>query len=98
MAAALGGQPAYAARNIIIADSGKISIGQEFRDELSEIYTESQIERGIERAPSQGLHDPMKLLAQIRRCCSYAKQDDEAAAKKLAATGKGQSARKTYQR
>jgi hypothetical protein len=79
MAAALAGLTAYAIRNIVIANSGKISIGEEFRAELRETYTESQIERGIERAPSQvgGSTDPVKLLAQIRRCCSYAKQDDE---------------------
>jgi hypothetical protein len=100
MAAALGGQAAYANRNIIIADSGKISIGEKFRAELRETYTDSQIERGIERAPSQtgGSTDPIKLLSQIRRCCSYAKQDDAATDKKLAAMPKGQSARKTYER
>jgi len=95
MAAALGGQPAYANRNIIIADSGKISIGEEFRAELREAFTDSQIERGLERAPAQvSGRDPVKLLAQIRRCCSYAKQDDV----KAAAKGQSQSAKRTFQR
>jgi hypothetical protein len=77
MAAAVGGQTAYAHRNIVIAPSGKISLGEEFRAELRETYTDNQIERGLERAPSQaGSADPVKLLNQIRRCCSYAKQDD----------------------
>ena len=99
MAAALGGQVAYAHRNIIILPSGKISLGEEFRAELRGTYTESQIERGLERAPSQaGGADPVKLLNQIRRCCSYAKQDDATADKKLAATTRGQSARKTFER
>jgi hypothetical protein len=100
MAAALGGQAAFANRNIVISNSGKISIGEEFRAELRETYTDSQIERGIERAPSQagGSADLVKLLAQIRRCCSYAKQDDAVTDKKLAIAPKGQSARKTYER
>jgi hypothetical protein len=97
IAAALGGQAAYATRNIVIANSGKISIGEEFRAELREIYTDSQIERGIERAPSQagGSTDPVKLIAQIRRCCSYAKQDDE---KQFLAAGNGRSTQRTYAR
>jgi hypothetical protein len=96
MAAALGGQLAYAHRNIIMSESGKISIGEEFRAELRETYTDNQIERGLERAPSQtgGSSDPVKLLTQIRRCCSYAKQDDE----KLARTDKGQLTRRTFKR
>jgi hypothetical protein len=86
MAAALGGQAAYAYRNVLVSDSGRITIGEEFRAELRETYTDSQIERGIERAPSQsGSADPVKLLGQIRRCCSYAKQDDVTTDKKLAA-------------
>jgi hypothetical protein len=93
LAAALGGQAAFAYRNVLIADSGKVSIGEEFRAELRETYTDSQIERGLERAPSQCAADPLKLLAQIRRCCSYAKQDDE-----KAAAGKTQSTRRTLQR
>ena len=65
MAAALGGQAAFAATSIIIHPSGKISIGEEFRAQLRETYSDSQIERGIERAPSQtgGSTDPVKLLA-----------------------------------
>jgi hypothetical protein len=84
MAAALGGQTAYAHRNIVISDSGKISLGEEFRAELREAYTDSQIERGLERAPAQvgGGSDLVKLLAQIRRCCSYAKLDDQTPAAK----------------
>jgi hypothetical protein len=94
--AALGGQAAYAHHNILIAVSGKISLGEEFRAELREAYTDSQIERGLERAPSQvgGSTDPVKLLAQIRRCCSYAKQDDE----KAAAKGQSQSTGRTFKR
>jgi len=88
MAAAFGDQSAFAATNIIISRSGKISIGEELRAELCEAYTDSQIERGLERAPSQSGNcgNKLKLLAQIRRCCSYAKENDEAAARKLAAT------------
>jgi hypothetical protein len=94
MAAALGGQVAYAHRNIGISESGKITIAEELRAELRETYTDSQIERGLERAPSQtGSTDPVKLLNQIRRCCSYAKQDD---AKQPAA--KAQSTRRTFER
>jgi hypothetical protein len=98
--AALGGQGAYAARNIIISDSGKLIISEEFRAELRETYNNSQIERGIERAPSQagGSTDPVKLIHQIRRCCSYAKQDDERDDKRLTAAGKVQSARRNYAR
>jgi hypothetical protein len=99
MAAALGGQVAYAHRNIIISESGNITIGDEFRAELRETYNDSQIERCLARAPAQaGCSDPVKLLAQIRRCCSFAKQDDELHNKKLAAMAKGQSTRKTYER
>ena len=80
----------------VVADSGKISIGEEFRAELRETYTESQVERGLERAPAQaGGSDPVKLIQQIRRCCSYSKQDDE---KRLPGAGKGQSIRKTFAR
>jgi len=99
MASALGGQVAYANRNIIIAPSGKISIGDEFRAELKETYNDSQIERGLDRAPSQaGGSDPVKLLSQIRRCCSYAKQDDEKAAAIAAAKRQPQSTRRTFER
>jgi len=99
MATALGGQAAYAVRNVIVGDSGKITLGEEFRKELREAYTDSQIDRAIDRAPSSVPSlDPLKLLAHIRRACSYAKQDDLATDKKLAAFGKGQSPRKTFQR
>jgi hypothetical protein len=100
MAAAMGGEVAYAVRNITVSDSGKITISDGFKGELRETYTDSQIERGLERAPSQsgGSADPVKLLAQIRRCCSYAKQDDTITDKKLAATARGQQARKTFER
>jgi hypothetical protein len=94
MATALGGQAAYAHRNITISESGKITIAEEFCAELRETFVDSQIERGLQRAPAQaGSSDPVKLIAQIRRCCSYAKQDDE---KQLAA--KTQSTRRTFPR
>jgi len=69
MMAALGGQPAYAARNITVKPSGKVVIGEELRSELRETYTDSQIERGVDRAPSQAAaaDQTMLLLRQAGR-------------------------------
>lgn len=70
---------AFALRNVSFTPSSKLEIGEELRRELSKTYSESQIERALERTPSQlsSTRDPLKVIAQIRRCASYAKQDDE---------------------
>jgi hypothetical protein len=79
MASALNPDAAFALRNIKTSPSGKLEIGDELRIELAKTYSDSQIERALERAPSQlgSLQNPLKVIAQIRRCASYAKQDDE---------------------
>ena len=43
MNTALGGEAAYAESNIFISPSGKLTIGEEFRAELREAFTDSQI-------------------------------------------------------
>lgn len=79
MASALNPAAAFALRNVSFTPSSKLEIGDELRRELSRTYSESQIERALERTPSQlsSTRDPLKVIAQIRRCASYAKQDDE---------------------
>jgi hypothetical protein len=81
------------------ADAPTSAFNGNFRAELRETFTDSEIERGLERAPAQiGRPDPMRLLALIRRCCSYAKQDNDRNDKRLAATARGQSATRTFDR
>lgn len=81
MAAALNPDAAYALRNVTVKQSGRIVIGEEYRNELRETFTDSQIDRGVERAPSQlgSTRDPLKVMRQIERCASYAKENDEKA-------------------
>jgi hypothetical protein len=79
---ALSPEIAFAERNVFWNPSGKLSIGPEFNAELLETYTESQIERAIERAPQRlgRSRDPAKAIQSIRWAASYAKQDDTNAA------------------
>jgi hypothetical protein len=87
MAAATNPEAALAAAAVKIGKFGELEISSEFRDDLRKAFTESQIERGLERAPANmgSTRDPVKII------CSYAKQDDDAAEKRRL----GQSAAKS---
>jgi hypothetical protein len=84
MAAATNPEAAAAAAAVTIGEFGKLEISSGFRDDLRKAFTESQIDRGLERAPANmgSTRDPLKIMQQVRRCCSYAKQDDDAAEKR----------------
>jgi hypothetical protein len=82
----------YLRDNIRQTLSGKIEIGNEFRIDLRKEFTDDQIDRALQRAPgslaskgspvdlatSRGL---LKLRDEIRRCASYAKENDGKAAR-----------------
>jgi hypothetical protein len=74
---ALGGQAAYAERNITIAPSGKLIIGEELRAELLQTYTGAEIDGAADTTPAACGQSPTKLalLNQLRRQCVYRKQD-----------------------
>ena len=100
MAAALNGDAAYALRNISVEPSGKIEIADEFRSDLRKQYTDSQIDRGLDRAPARCANldlsksrNLLKLRDAIRSCASYAKQDDEKEATRLAKMRTGSGSR-----
>jgi hypothetical protein len=81
---AAASNPEATAAAVTIGKFGELEISSEFREELRKVFTESQIDRGLERAPANmgSTRDPMKIMQQVRRCCSYAKQDDDGAEKR----------------
>lgn len=77
MTIALGGEAAYAELNITITASGALRISPDLRNELREVFSEEQIEHGLNRTlGAMGTdRNKLKIMSQIRRQCSYAKQD-----------------------
>jgi hypothetical protein len=83
MAAALNPEAAerkaYAARNVMVSKSGKVTIGPEFHAELlSEGFTASHIETALANCCRyiEG-SDPEKWMKTVRTACAWAKRDDE---------------------
>jgi hypothetical protein len=77
MPAALGGEAAFAERNILISASSRLTIGEELRADLRAAYTDAQIDAALDRTLANMGSDRTKLrvLSQLRRQCSYVKQD-----------------------
>ena len=69
-----------------ISQSGKVTIGPELHAELRKDFTESQIERGLEKAARYMEGGPEKRMASVRTACGWAKDDDRKASS--AATSK----------
>jgi hypothetical protein len=69
---------AYAARNVMLSKSGKVSIGAEFHAELlSEGYSANHIESGLANSCRyiEG-SDPEKWMKTVRTACGWAKRDE----------------------
>jgi hypothetical protein len=96
MAAALGGEAAYAERNITVTEAGRLVIGDEERQELRKVYTDEQIDGAADCTPAACGPNPAKLalLKQLRRQCVFRKTDTS----RGGAVGKALPARKTYPR
>ena len=68
---------AYAQTNVTVSQSGKVSIGEDFRKELiDEGNTDSQIERGLVKAAPFMEGKPETRMAQVRRGCGWAADED----------------------
>jgi hypothetical protein len=91
MAAALGGEAAYANRNIAVSESGQLIIGEELRNELRQAYTDEQINGAADCTPASCGRRPSKLelLKQLRRQCVYRKADAAKASKFRPSTKQG---------
>jgi hypothetical protein len=96
MAASLNPEVAYAEDNITISASGKLAIGEEFRQELREAFTDAQIDGALNctLAAMGADRNKVRIAQQVRRQCTF-KRDNEM---KAAAAGKGQTPRRTFQR
>jgi hypothetical protein len=96
MAAAMGGEAAYAERNITVTESGRLVIGDELRQELRNVYTDEQIDGAADCAPATcGRSSPTKLdlLKQLRRQCVFRKSDAS-----RGTAGKTQPTKRTFAR
>ena len=73
---------AYATRNISISESGKVTIGEEFRAQLrSEGFAESMIDTGLLNACRYiDGGNPEKWLKTVRTACGWARRDEGKAA------------------
>jgi hypothetical protein len=89
MMAVLGGEAAYAERNITVLPSGKLVIGDDFRAELRQAFTDEQIEGGVDctLAAMRTDRNKIKILAQVRRQCTFKRDNDKAAATRGKAFG-----------
>lgn len=68
---------AYAQENVTVSQSGKVSIGADFRKALiGEDFTDSQIERGLVKAAPFMDCKPETRMAQVRRGCGWAADED----------------------
>jgi hypothetical protein len=87
MGAALNPEIAYAERNITVSVSGKLVIGDEFREELRQAFTEEEIDGGVDctMAAMGTNRDKVRIIAQVRRQCTFRKQDAKTAATRAAA-------------
>jgi len=96
MAASLNPEVAYAERNITITPSGRLVIGDQFRDELRQAFTDTQIDGALNCAlAAMGTdRNKVRIAQQVRRQCTF-KRDNEM---KAGAASKGQTPRRTFQR
>jgi hypothetical protein len=96
MAMGLGDEAAYAETNITISASGKLAIGEEFRQELRQAFTDTQIDGALNcTLAAMGTdRNKVRIAQQVRRQCTF-KRDNEM---KAAAVSKGQAPRRTFQR
>jgi len=79
MAAALNPEVAYAERNITISPSGRLTIGQEFRNELREVFTDEQIEGALDctLAAMGANRNKVQIIAQVRRQCTFKRENEK---------------------
>ncbi len=91
MGAALNPEVAYAERNIVISPSGKLTIGQELRTELREAFTDEQIDGALDctLAPMGTNRNKVQILAQLRRQCTFKRENDKRPASGRPSTSKG---------
>ena len=77
MMAALGGEVAYAERNITITASGKLTIGEDFRAELRSTFTDEQIDSALDctLAAMGSNRNKAAILQQVRRQCVFRRAD-----------------------
>jgi len=92
MAAALNpeaaARKAFAASQVEISPTGRVTIAVEFHAELLKDFTESQIERALERAARYMDGGPEKRMRSVRTVCGWVKDEDR--------KGKGQSSTRTF--
>ena len=83
MAASLNPEVAYVERNITITPSGRLVIGNEFRDELRQAFTDGDINGALDctLAAMGANRNKVQIAAQIRRQCVFRKSDAKVATK-----------------
>jgi hypothetical protein len=90
---------AYAARNVAVSKSGKVTIGTEFRAELiDEGFTSEMIETALGNAPKyiEGTN-PEKWMKTVRTALGWARNAARSADAKMGSTQRGHSP-KTFRR
>jgi len=77
MGASLSPAVAFAERNIFVNQYAELEIGEELRERLRRVASDERIDLVLPRAlaNAQGSRDPVRLLEQINRALSYARQD-----------------------
>jgi hypothetical protein len=78
MAMGLGGEAAYAENNIAVGPTGKLTIGEEFRAELRQVFSEQDIDDGVNNtlAVMGAERNKVRILQQVRRQCGFARRDN----------------------
>jgi hypothetical protein len=80
MAAALNpeasARKASAASQVEVSPTGKVTIAAEFHAELLKDFTDSQIERALERAARYMEGGPEKHMRSVRTACAWIKDED----------------------
>jgi hypothetical protein len=90
---------AFAVSQIAVGKTGKVTIGAELHAALREDFTDSQIERGLEKAARYMEGGPDKRMASVRAACGWAKDDDrKEEARRQSAVSKLQPVRRTFPR
>jgi hypothetical protein len=82
LAIGLGGEAAYAENNVTVSSTGKLVIGEEFRNELRQAFSDQDIDDAVNSTLAVMGADRSKtrILQQVRRQCGFARRDNGKAA------------------
>jgi hypothetical protein len=78
MAMGVGGEAAFAENNITVDPTGKLIIGEDFRAQLREDFSDHDIDDGVNNtlAVMGAERNKTRILQQVRRQCGFARRDN----------------------